>query len=73
LRIDPLIYVQIKAHIFHATTPKNFKRDYVWINYLLDDVMVIGKLGKWFNGYNEVAPHKGLKMLSPRQFLRKVG
>lgn len=51
---------------------KTFKRDYVWVNHLPDADTVMGKLGEWFNDYNEFAPHKGLKMLSPRQFLRKV-
>ncbi len=51
---------------------KTFKRDYVWVNELPDAATVISKLGEWFNDYNEYAPHKGLKMLSPTQFLRKV-
>jgi transposase InsO family protein len=52
---------------------KTFKRDYVWVNDLPDANTVISRLSVWFNDYNEYAPHKGLKMLSPRQFLRKVG
>ena len=51
---------------------KTFKRDYVWVNELPSANTVLNNLGKWFNDYNEHAPHKGLKMLSPRQFLRKV-
>jgi transposase InsO family protein len=27
-------------------------------------------LTSWFNDYNEVHPHKGLNMLSPREFIR---
>ncbi|WP_115712745.1 hypothetical protein [Legionella sainthelensi] len=26
----------------------------------------------WFNYYNENAPHKGLNMMSPRQFLKTI-
>lgn len=28
------------------------------------------KLPGWFEDYNEQAPHKGLKMMSPRQYIR---
>jgi transposase InsO family protein len=31
---------------------------------------VMSKLAGWFEDYNENALHKGLKMMSPRQFLR---
>jgi transposase InsO family protein len=30
----------------------------------------MGQLNQWFDDYNETAPHKGLKMLSLRQFRR---
>lgn len=51
---------------------KTFKHDYVWVNDLPDGKTVLSKLAIWFTDYNENAPHKGLKMLSARQFLRKV-
>jgi len=51
---------------------KTFKRDYVWSADLPSAVSVMGQLEKWFNDYNENAPHKGLKMLSPRQFRREM-
>ncbi len=50
---------------------KSFKRDYVVFGDLQDAKAVIAQLPKWFEEYNEKAPHKGLKMLSPRQFLEK--
>jgi putative transposase len=31
---------------------------------------VMKKLPKWFNDYNEKAPHKALNMLSARKFLK---
>jgi transposase InsO family protein len=31
---------------------------------------VIALLPAWFEDYNEVHPHSGLKFLSPREFLR---
>jgi putative transposase len=49
---------------------KTFKRDYVGFDDLKDGVSVMKQLPKWFEDYNENAPHKGLKMMSPRQFLR---
>jgi transposase InsO family protein len=50
---------------------KTFKRDYVWFGNLKDAPTVMGQLAKWFEDYNENAPHKGLKMKSPRQFRRE--
>lgn len=47
---------------------KTFKRDFVYLADLFDADSVIAKLPDWFEDYNETHPHKGLKMLSPRQF-----
>lgn len=47
---------------------KTFKRDYVHINNLADAVTVMNQLPGWFNDYNENHPHKGLKMMSPREY-----
>ena len=49
---------------------KTFKRDYVYLAELPDAETVLRQLGSWFDDYNEHHPHKGLKMLSPRQFRR---
>ena len=49
---------------------KTFKRDYASLDKLENMHDVMSKLSGWFNDYNENAPHKGLKMMSPRQFLR---
>lgn len=49
---------------------KTFKRDYVYLAEVRDAASVIAKLPDWFDDYNEHHPHKGLKMLSPRQFRR---
>ena len=48
---------------------KTFKRDYVWFGDLSDAETVMRQLPAWFEDYNENAPHKGLKMRSPRQFI----
>ena len=47
---------------------KTFKRDYVHINILADAVTVMKQLPGWFMDYNENHPHKGLKMMSPREY-----
>lgn len=50
---------------------KTIKRDYVWFGNLKDAQTVMGQLAGWFEDYNENAPHKGLRMKSPRQFIRE--
>jgi transposase InsO family protein len=49
---------------------KTFKRDYALLSILPDADTVIALLPAWFEDYNEVHPHSGLKFLSPREFLR---
>ena len=49
---------------------KTFKRDYVRINPLPDAVAALGKIAGWFEDYNDNHPHSGLKMCSPREFIR---
>ena len=51
---------------------KTLKRDYVYLNRLNDPQTVFDQLPKRFEDYNENAPHKGLKMRSPRQFRREI-
>jgi transposase InsO family protein len=38
------------------------------VNELKDAVTVMEKLPEWFKDYSEVAPHRGLKMMAPRQY-----
>ncbi len=49
---------------------KTFKRDYVRCNPRPDARTVLSRLDSWFEDYNESHPHRGLKMLSPREFIR---
>jgi putative transposase len=49
---------------------KTFKRDYAYLADLPDAATVLAQLPVWFADYNEHHPHKGLNMLSPRQFRR---
>lgn len=51
---------------------KTFKRDYVTFGNLESAQVVLEQLPEWFEDYNEKAPHKGLKMLSPRQYLLQM-
>ncbi len=51
---------------------KTFKRDYVYVNQLPSAAEVIAQLPRWFADYNEIHPHKGLGMRSPREYLRAV-
>jgi transposase InsO family protein len=50
---------------------KTFKRDYVVFGNLRDGEAVMSQLSKWMEDYNEKAPHKALKMLSPREFIKQ--
>lgn len=49
---------------------KTFKRDYVYLADLWDAETVLGFLPTWFADYNHHHPHKGLKMMSPKEFRR---
>jgi len=51
---------------------KTFKRDYIFAHSLYDASSVIEHLAEWFEDYNEAAPHKALRMLSPREFIRST-
>ncbi len=51
---------------------KTFKRDYVAFGNLESAQMVLKQLPQWFEDYNEKAPHKALKMLSPRQYRLQI-
>lgn len=49
---------------------KTFKRDYVRVNPLPDALTALRQFAGWFEDYNENHPHSGLKMHSPRGFIR---
>ncbi len=52
---------------------KTFKRDYVWLGDLSSAKRVMEQLPAWFEDYNEKAPHKALKMMAPREYIRNCG
>lgn len=47
---------------------KTLKRDYVYVNDLLDAVSVMEKRAEWMEDYNNLHPYKGLNMKSPREY-----
>jgi transposase InsO family protein len=49
---------------------KSFKRDYIFTHTLCDAPSTLQRLADWFEDYNEAAPHKALRMRSPREFIR---
>jgi transposase InsO family protein len=49
---------------------KTLKRDYARIHPRPDAAAVLQQLPAWIEDYNEVHPHKGLQMRSPREFIR---
>ncbi len=49
---------------------KTFKRDCLGINPLPDAATALDRIDGWFEDCNENHPHSGLKMRSPREFIR---
>ena len=50
---------------------KTFKRDYARVNPRPDAISVLQRLGTWFEDYNTVHPHSGLRFQSPREFIQQ--
>lgn len=50
---------------------KTFKRDYVTYGDLKNAQTVMLQLSDWMKDYNEKAPHKALKMLSPKEYIKQ--
>ena len=48
---------------------KTLKRDYARVNPRPDALTVLQQLPAWFEDYNALHPHSGLRMLSPREFI----
>ena len=48
---------------------KTSKRDYVSVNPRPDADAVLHQLPAWFDDYNAVHPHSGLRIPSPREFI----
>ena len=54
------------------TFVKTFKRDYVRTNPLAGRQNALRQINRWFEDYKENHPHSGLKMRSPREFIRAL-
>ena len=51
---------------------KTLKRDYAYLAILADAETVMRLLPTWFEDYNIIHPHSGLRMLSPREYLSRT-
>ena len=51
---------------------KTLKRDYARNVIRPDAEAALALLPKWFDDYNEIHPHSGLRFLSPREFRAKA-
>jgi putative transposase len=47
---------------------KSFKRDYVYLDDRHTAAEVMAKIPTWIADYNQIRPHKGLRMLSPSEY-----
>ena len=48
---------------------KTQKRDYARVHPRPDAISVLQPLPTWFEDYNNIHPHSGLRMRSPREFI----
>jgi transposase InsO family protein len=48
---------------------KTLKRDYARVNPRPDAISVLQQMPPWFEDYNTIHPHSGLRMRSPREFI----
>ena len=49
---------------------RTLKRDYVRVRPLPDAATALSQIAGWFEEYNENHPHSGLRMRSPREYIR---
>jgi transposase InsO family protein len=50
---------------------KTLRRNYIRLAVLPNAETLLALLPSWFDDYNEVHPHSGLRFLSPREFRRR--
>ena len=48
---------------------KTLQRDYARVNPRPDAISVMQQLAAWFEDYNNIHPHSGLRIRSPREFM----
>jgi putative transposase len=49
---------------------RTFKRDYLRVNPVPSAALALSQIAGWMVDYNEIHPHSGLRMHSPREFRR---
>lgn len=49
---------------------KTLKRDYMRVRPVPDAMTALDQIAGWFDDYNDNHPHSGLKMRSPREFIK---
>ena len=49
---------------------KTIKRDYAHVTHLPSAAAVMALLPTWFEDYNDHAPHKALRLLAPREYIK---
>lgn len=49
---------------------KTLKRDYLRVRPVPDAAAALDQIAGWFEDYNDNHPHSGLKMRSPREFIK---
>lgn len=49
---------------------RTLKRDYIHVRPLPDVSIILSQIAWWFEDYNENHPHSGLRMRSPREYIR---
>jgi putative transposase len=50
---------------------KILKRDYIWLGDSSSAARVMQQLPAWFEDYNNMAPHTGMKMLAPGLYIQR--
>ena len=66
-------FTPVRSPRFNGTAEafaKTFKRDYVYVHDRPGAQTVLSHLPNWFEDYNEIHPHKVLKIKLPREAIR---
>lgn len=80
--VETARYLGLKSCFTAAYSPESngmsesfvgtIKRDYVYTSDCKDAETVLKLLDGWFNDYNEEAPHSGLGMMSPMEYIENI-
>jgi transposase InsO family protein len=59
-----------ESNVLSEAFVKTLKRNYVRLHPLPDGKRALSLIAGWIEDYNEIHPHSGLRMRSPREFRR---